>query len=181
MSRSGTIAASPSTRSDATAKRSASSIGCSRNPDNGAALAQRGIALAEVGRYPEAEVALARAVSLRPDDAPRSTAAASRCRGSIAPPRRSICHDRALAINPANPAALNNRGHALLALGRYAEALDSYDRALAFAPAGARVAPQSRHRVQCNAVSTTTRSTCLDDAILLAPNDAGRIASAATR
>src|SRR5262249_235483 len=39
--------------------------------------------------------------------------------------------DRALAIKPGIPEALNNRGIALLGLARYGEAIDSFDRALA--------------------------------------------------
>jgi protein O-GlcNAc transferase len=42
--------------------------------------------------------------------------------------------DRALAIRPDYPDALNNRGLALLALARHGEALASYDRALAIKP-----------------------------------------------
>ena len=42
--------------------------------------------------------------------------------------------DRALAIKPAIPEALNNRGIALLGLARYGEAIDSFDRALAIRP-----------------------------------------------
>ncbi|MGD9538126.1 MAG: tetratricopeptide repeat protein [Alphaproteobacteria bacterium] len=39
--------------------------------------------------------------------------------------------DASLRIEPAQPAALNNRGNALQALGRFAEAVASYDRAIA--------------------------------------------------
>jgi protein O-GlcNAc transferase len=42
--------------------------------------------------------------------------------------------DRALAIKPGIPEALNNRGIAQLGLARYGEAIDSFDRALAIRP-----------------------------------------------
>ena len=43
-------------------------------------------------------------------------------------------YDRALALRPDDPNALNNRGIALRNLGRYDEALADYDRALALGP-----------------------------------------------
>lgn len=44
-------------------------------------------------------------------------------------------YDRAIAIFPAYPEALNNRGNILVSLGRISEAADSYRRCLRFDPA----------------------------------------------
>ena len=43
-------------------------------------------------------------------------------------------YDRAIAIFPAYPEALNNRGCALVELGRVPEAMESYERCLQFDP-----------------------------------------------
>ncbi len=60
--------------------------------------------------------------------------------------RRSPISTPCLALTPDHPDALYNRGNALSALGRYAEALAAFDRALAAAPYHVQGLEQSRPR-----------------------------------
>ena len=69
----------------------------------------------------------------RPAIRARSIIAATRCSISAATPRRSPPSMRALSAAPATRKAWNNRGRALQALNRHAEAVASFDKAIALA------------------------------------------------
>ena len=103
-------------------------------PHYAAALANRGNALGELGRYEEALASFERAIAAEPDFAEahynRGNALAALGRGDEA----IASYDRALALEPKHVAALNNRGIALQSGRRFEAALASYERALALDP-----------------------------------------------
>jgi len=109
-------------------------------PDHAAARVNRGNALRRkadtlhaAGRHEEALPLYEEALVARADLATalglgNALQALGRFEGALA-----AC-ERALAVQPESPGALNNRGNALRALGRHQEALASYARVLALQP-----------------------------------------------
>jgi tetratricopeptide (TPR) repeat protein len=95
-----------------------------------ALLLANAVALHQGGRLAEAENVYKQVLDIAPDqfDSLHHLGIILFQRGDPAAAVAQI--DRALKRNPNDPAALNNRGNALLALQRFDEALASYDRAL---------------------------------------------------
>ncbi len=104
-------------------------------PDYPDAQCNLGLALRRLGRYAEAEQALRRATVFEPRSA-RARVELGKLELVQNRPAAALPHlDAALALDSANPAALNARGIALQGLGRLEEALAAFRRAQAAAPA----------------------------------------------
>jgi tetratricopeptide (TPR) repeat protein len=104
------------------------------NPNNVAALNNRGIALQELKRFEEALETFERAAALQPD-----YAEALSNRGNVLKALRRFhealaSYDHALALRPDYAEAHSNRADVLCELRRYDEALASSDRALKLRP-----------------------------------------------
>ncbi len=122
------------------------------------AWANRGIALGNLGRFAEAVAAFESALAIAPnhafarngraaagaalaeqtaETAPKPDVAAGLTAAAAGDFAAALAaFDRAIAANPANAAAIANRGAALADLGRTAEALAAYSRALELTPHG---------------------------------------------
>jgi len=98
--------------------------------DHAAAVELIGRALGSIPRHAPCHLHLGLALQAlgQPDAALASYRRASALDPALA------CLDRALALKPEFPEALNNRGNALQAACRFAEAIAAYDRALAVRP-----------------------------------------------
>lgn len=103
-------------------------------PDWMAPLANRGIALRQLGQHGAAELALREALRLRPDSEPVLTELAGvlHAQGRYAESAESA--GRAAALAPGRPEPWINLGLALHALGRLADAEDAYRRAITAVP-----------------------------------------------
>ena len=100
-------------------------------PNNADAWLERGVALENLGRYSDAVDSYDKAIVLQPACTPRrGITAASRCGNSAEYADAISSYDKAIAIRPSYVEALLNRGVALDYLGRYDEAIASYDRVL---------------------------------------------------
>ena len=103
-----------------------------REPRNGEALLNRGVALAALERHAEALRRFrCRAQAGARPSGPASTIAATRCCSLARHAEAIAAFDRTLAAIPAHARAWNNRGRALQALNRHAEAAESFGKAIA--------------------------------------------------
>ncbi len=107
-----------------------------RQPRNARALDEYGGVLVELGRIPEAEAVIRRAIAAAPNMANPYTNLGRLYNTDVA--RAADClalHDQALARNPNYAEAHNNRGVALYTLSRFDEAVASFGTAIALKPA----------------------------------------------
>jgi predicted TPR repeat methyltransferase len=94
----------------------------------------RGVALANMKRYPDALACFERAVAMRPDFVEALSNHATTLLEMERTEEALGGFDRTLAIDPFHAISWNNRGNALVEMKRYSEAVDSYERALAINP-----------------------------------------------
>jgi tetratricopeptide (TPR) repeat protein len=107
-------------------------------PDSAQAHYHLGIALMQTNRLDDAAAHYARALAINPDYAEAHVGLGAVRMGQEKGPEKFTqalaCFERALAIQPGNVDALNNRGSALRSLKRFEEALESYDQVVAIKP-----------------------------------------------
>jgi tetratricopeptide (TPR) repeat protein len=103
-------------------------------PDHAAAHANLGLALAELGRWPEALASYDRALVLKPDHAVAWSNRGNALERLGRAPAALASFDRALDLRPDLAEAHLNRGSLLRGLNRWDEALASFERAVAQKP-----------------------------------------------
>jgi Flp pilus assembly protein TadD len=110
-----------------------------QDPTDPEVLALRGVIFREQGLLREAEVELEEALRRRPDYAPAHAALGVLLDQAGRAERAAVHHQRAVALEPGNPAYLNNLAFSWFALGRLDEAIAHYGRALRIEPSNARI------------------------------------------
>jgi tetratricopeptide (TPR) repeat protein len=105
-----------------------------RNPNDAAALNNRGNALLALQRFDEALASYDRALALRPAYADALCNRSAALHALRRYDEALVACDRTIASQPDYAEAHSNRGNTLRELRRYAEAVESCDRALALAP-----------------------------------------------
>ena len=103
-------------------------------PDDPALLFDHGLLLHRLGRANGAMASLRRAVALKPDSAEAMNLIGV-VLGDEDEDQALACYDRALALAPGYPDALNNKALILARRGQLDEAVALYDRAIALSPA----------------------------------------------